>query len=327
MRDFYWRVMRKYNLLCDFDTALVSAAAGQQQNTIVATFNANGKSKPFDNRTAFKAWLKDNPKWTSEQFTITDKRTVVGSARKAVDGLLTRMSNISESAPVNTVKFVIGGVHGNFRDSVARIQPYKGQRAEKPLLFNDIKKLLIKEIGQYILQPQGSFESDDLASMYLAKEVHIGEDSDSAISSPDKDLKMCVGWHTDANDWGNAATYTKEFAGFRHLMVQALTGDKVDNIQGIPKLVESVQKRFGLRKTSGFGLVSAEGCLKDADTQEELVSRIAYVYKETFQDGLTLPCGEVLTWVEVMDENIQLLKMLDYEGQVYKFSKEWNINE
>lgn len=318
--------MKKYDLLVDFDTALVSAAAGQQQNTIIAEFLASGKKKEFDNRTAFKAWLKDNPKWTPEQFSITDKHSVVGSARKAVDGLLTRMSNISESAPVKSVKFVVGGVHGNFRDAVARIQPYKGQRGDKPLLFNDIKKLLLKEISEYIIQPQTSHESDDVLSIYLHEDVDKGEKSVRAISSPDKDLKMCVGWHTDANNWEAPAVYTTELQGFYQLCLQALQGDKVDNIQGIPFLADSVQKRFGIRKTSGFAAKSAEGCLAGAETKEDLVERVAFVYKETFKDGLALTDGTVLSWVEVMDENIQLLKMLEYEGQVYKFSKEFSIN-
>lgn len=317
--------MRKYNLLVDFDTALVSAAAGQQENTIVAEYLGNGKKKPYKNRTEFKAWLKDNPKWTAEQFAIHDKHKVVGSTRKAIDALLMRMSNINESAPVKSVKFVIGGPHGNFRDAVARIQPYKGQRGDKPLLFNDIKKLLLKEIGSYIIQPDGPHESDDVLSIYLKEHEHLGEDSDRAISSPDKDLKMCVGWHTDANDFSTAATYTDSFKGFYHMCLQSLAGDVSDNIQGIPTLVPAVQERFGLRKSSGFAAKSAEGCLAGATTQEQLVEIVSFVYKETFKDGLLLPCGNTLTWIEVMDENMQLLKMLDYAGQVYKFSEEFNI--
>lgn len=319
--------MRKYDLLVDFDTALVSAAAAQQKNTIFAKYLKSGKKKEFDNRTAFKAWLKDNSKWTAEQFEITDNQTVVGSVKRAVEGLLGRMNDICESNPVKSAKFVVGGMHGNFRDTLARIQPYKGQRPQKPLLFNAIKEKLIKEIGSYIVQPNGPYESDDALSMYLAEHREYGKDSDRAISSPDKDLRMCVGWHTDATRWDDEAEYTDDLIGFRYLMTQALVGDNIDNIQGIPKLVESVQKRFGLRKTSGFGIKSAEGCLKGADTKEELAERVSFVYRETFCSGLILPDGNHLNWIEVMDENIQLLKMLDYEGQVYKFSEEFNIKE
>jgi hypothetical protein len=318
--------MKKFDLLVDFDTALVSAAAAQQENYILAKYSLTGKTKEFENRTAFKAWLKDNPKWTADHFEIVDQHRIVGSVKRAVDGLLGRMNDICESNPVKSAKFVVGGVHGNFRDKIARIQPYKGKRGSKPFLFNDIKAKLIFDIGKYILQPQGAYESDDLISMYLAEDLPKGLNSTRAISSPDKDLKMCVGYHTDANKWDAPATYTDDFDGFYQYVWQGLRGDAIDNIQGIPTAVESVREKFGIRKGKGFGEVSATKCLEGITSKEGLAERLAWVYKETFKDGLVIPSGETLTWVEVMDENMQLLKMLDYEGQDYKFSKEWNID-
>ena len=318
--------MKKFDLLVDFDTALVSAAASQQKNTILARHTATGRKKEYDNRTAFKAWLKDNPKWKAEQFEIEDVATIVGSVNNAVEGLLGKMNDICESAPVKSAKFVIGGPHGNFRERVARIQPYKGQRKAKPLLFNDIKAKLIKRIGSYIIQPHTNVESDDICSIYLAEHRELGEDSDRAISSPDKDLKMCVGYHTDANRWDDPAEYVGSFEGFYQYAYQGLRGDAIDNILGIPHTVDSVRERFGIRKGKGFGEVAAAKCLDGAKTHEELAQRVAWVYEETFKDGLLLPCGDTLSWIEVMDENMQLLKMLDYEGQQYKFSKEWGIS-
>lgn len=317
--------MKKYDLLVDFDTALVSAAAAQQKNTILVRHIVTGRKKEYDNRTAFKAWLKDNPKWKSEQFEVEDNATIVGSVNNAVEGLLGKMNDICESAPVKSAKFVIGGPHGNFREKVAHIQPYKGQRKSKPLLFNDIKAKLIKRIPNYIVQPEGAYESDDVCSIYLAEHAHHGIDCTRAISSPDKDLKMCVGYHTDANRWDDPAVYTDSFSGFYQYCWQGLRGDAIDNIQGIPHAVDSVRDRFGIRKGKGFGEVAAGKCLEGLITKEELAERVAWVYRETFHEGLVLPSGDTLSWVEVMDENMQLLKMLDYVGQEYKFSKEWGI--
>jgi hypothetical protein len=317
--------MRKYDLYCDFDTALVSAAAAQQKNTIFARHIASGRKKEYDNRTAFKNWLKDNPKWKPEQFEIEDNVTIVGSVNNAVEGLLGRMNDINESNPVKSVKFVVGGPHGNFRDKIARIQPYKGQRAAKPLLFNDIKAKLLKRIPEYIIQPKTNIESDDICSIWLAEHREYGEDSDRAISSPDKDLKMCIGWHTDATRWDDAATYMKDFEGFYQLAYQSLRGDAIDNIMGIPHAVDSVRDKFGIRKGKGFGEVAATKCLVGCETKEELAERVAWVYHETFKDGYELSDGTVLSWVEVMDENVMLLKMLDYVGQQYKFSEEWDL--
>jgi hypothetical protein len=316
---------RKYDLYCDFDTALVSAAAAQQKNTIFARHIASGRKKEYDNRTAFKNWLKENPKWKPEQFEIEDLATIVGGVNNAVEGLLGRMSDIHDSNPVKSVKFVVGGPHGNFRDKIARIQPYKGQRPAKPLLFNDIKAKLLKRIPEYIVQPQINIESDDVCSIWLAEHREHGEDSDRAISSPDKDLKMCIGWHTDATRWDDAATYVKDFEGFYQLAYQSLRGDAIDNIMGIPHAVDSVRDKFGIRKGKGFGEVAATKCLVGCDTKEDLAKRVAWVYQETFKDGYELSDGTILSWVEVMDENVMLLKMLDYVGQQYKFSEEWGL--
>lgn len=317
--------MNKYDLLVDFDTALVSAAAAQQENYILAKYSLTGKTKEFSNKTAFKVWLKDNPKWKAEQFEIIDQSRIVGSVKQAVEGLLGRMSDICESNPVKSAKFVVGGPHGNFRDKIARIQPYKGKRPAKPLLFNDIKKKLISRIPDYIIQPAGNYEADDLVSMWLHADRKFGKDSERAISSPDKDLKMCVGWHTDARRWDDEAEYVDDFEGFYQYCWQGLRGDTIDNIQGIPHAVESVREKFGLRNGKGFGEVSATKCLSDCKTKRQLADRVGWIYKETFQDGLVLSSGETISWIEVMDENMQLLKMLDYAGQEYQFSYEWSI--
>lgn len=315
--------MRKYDLLVDFDTPLVSAAAAQQKNTILAKHIQSGRKKEYENRTAFKNWLKDNPKWKAEQFEIEDVQTIVGSVNNAVEGLLGRMSEIAESNPVKSVKFVLGGPHGNFRDKVARIQPYKGQRPAKPLLFSAIKEKLIERIPNYIIQPHTNIESDDVCSVWLSEHKQFGEDSDRAISSPDKDLKMCVGWHTSASRWDDPAEYVDDFEGFYQLCWQSLRGDSIDNIMGIPHSVDSVRERFGIRRGKGFGEVAATKCLVDCSSKDELAQRVIWVYKETFKDGLTIGSGKTLSWIEVMDENIQLLKMIDYVGQQYKFSEEW----
>lgn len=314
----------KYDMLIDFDTPLVSAAAVQQTNSIEVTHTKSERSREFDNRTQFKEWLKDNPKWTTEDFTIEDKPYVVGSVNQAVEGLISQMHNIAEADCVRTVKFCVGGVHGNFRNDIARIQPYKGQRTEKPLLFTRIKKELLRRVPDMILQPQGAFETDDLLSMYMFEEKHLGTKSKRAISFIDKDLKTVVGWSNSFKTM-EAPVYIDELAAFKNLAYQSLLGDSIDNIMGIPHQVDSVRERFSLRKGKGFGKVSAEKCLIGADTMEDIIERVVFVYQETFKDGYTLPDGTKLNWLEVLDENMQLLKMLDYEGQQFIFSKEFGI--
>jgi len=317
--------MRQFDIITDFDTPLVAAAAVQQKTTINVKHEKTGRVKEFDNRTQFKAWLKDNPKWSVEDFSIEDNVFVVGSVNQAVEGLLVQMHELTELPFAKTTKFALGGVHGNFRNDVARIQPYKGNRPTKPLLFEKIKKELIKRVGKHIIQPDTNIETDDLVSIYLFEEKHLGEKSSRCISFIDKDLKTCTGWTTSfkAREF---PLYIDELTAFKNLCYQSLLGDKIDNVLGIPHQAEAVQKRFGLRKGKGFGEVSASKCLLDAWGFEECIEVVTFVYQETFKDGLLLPDGVTkLNWVEVLDENMKLLKMLDYVGQDYVFSKEFNI--
>lgn len=314
-----------YDFLVDFDTPIVGAAAAQQKNTVLVTFLKNGKQREFTNRTEFKQWLKDNPKWALDQFSVEDKVTVVGSARLAVAGLLQQMDSISRAECVRGVKFCTAGDKGNFRNDIARILPYKGQRPKKPVLFEKIKKSVIETVNpERIIQPTTNIEVDDIVSIYLAQERHLGKKSKRAISFVDKDLKTVAGWGNSFRDMCQP-TYTDELEAFKNFAFQGLTGDVSDNILGIPYQAKAVLERFSLKKSNGFGKVSAEKCLHGANTIEDIVDRLTFVYYETFKDGYTLANGTKLTWIDVLDENMQLLKMLDYEGQVYKFSEEFGI--
>ena len=316
--------MTKYDVLVDFDTPLVAAAASQQKNTVIVTHLKSGRTKEFEGKAEFNKWLKENPKWKIEDFSLKTNSVIVGGVNQAVENLSDKMEYLMSQPFVNSCKFVMGGVHGNFRDKIARIQPYKGNRAEKPLLFNKIKEKLISKKKEWIIQPDTNIESDDVLSIYLAEDRHLGEKSKRCISFIDKDLKTCVGWSTSFKT-NNTPLYIDEHTAFKNLCYQSLRGDQIDNVMGIPYQVDSVRERFGLRKGRGFGDVSAAKCLLNAFGYEECVEVVTFVYRETFKDGLTLPDGTVLSWVDVMDENFKLLKMLDYVGQDYIFSKEFYI--
>lgn len=320
--------MKKYDVLIDWDTPIVSAAAVQQQTTVIAKHIKSGREKEFDNKTAFNKFLKENPKWVKEDFLLEDKIIVVGSVRQAVSGLMSKMYSLSEAPYIKSFKFGVGGSLGNFRDSIARIQPYKGQRPKKPVLFDKIKKELLLQVPQHIIQPSSNVEVDDVLSMFQYEMQSKGEDSDRAILFVDKDLKTVQGWCGSFKTYEKPLEYISKENAFKNLMHMSLVGDKADNIQGIPYQVESVLKKFNIKKSSGFGKASADKCLAGATTQEELIERVCFVYRETFKDGLLVnDPWEKLSWLQVLDENVQLLKMLDYEGQQYIFSKEFNIKE
>lgn len=310
--------MKKYDVLVDFDTPLIAMAAMQQKNSVVATFNKNKRQKEFDNKTSFNKWLKENDKWCIEDFTIETKSVIVGSVDRALASLIEKANYVKASKHMASCKFVVGGPHGNFRDSVATILPYKGQRGEKPLLSRKLKEALLNSFDVEILQPDGDYESDDLISMYLYEEVD-NKDSKRAIMSPDKDLKQCEGWHFDNDNPHNPPFFINEFEGFYNLCFQGITGDATDNIQGLGFQHPEIVKKYGLRKSNGIGPASAKLILQGCKEPYQLVERLAEAYKLTFQETH----GE--GWKSVLNENMRLLKMLDYKGQLYVFTKEWGI--
>lgn len=311
--------MKKYNVLVDFDTPLIAMAARQQKNSVVATYLKNGRKKDFESKTEFNKWLKDNPKWNKEDFAIETKSNIVGSVDIALSALIGKAEYIKKSPYISSCKFVVGGPHGNFRDKVATIQSYKGGRAEKPLLSGKIKEALINSFDIDTIQPDGEFESDDLVSMFLYEDITKGEESNKAIISPDKDLKQCVGWHFDVESPHNLPHFIDEFEGCYNLCFQGLIGDKTDNIQGIPKMTKDVMERYNLKGGMHLGPATATKILAPCRSISTLTATVADVYKLTFQETH----GE--KWKDILNENMRLLKMLDYRGQVYTFTKEWGI--
>lgn len=130
----------------------------------------------------------------------------------------------------------------NFRDKLATIQPYKGNRkGEKPRWLGPIRDYLVDVHGAVVVS---GIEADD--------ELGKRQTDDTMIVTIDKDLLMIPGRHynfkTDrvwvAYDPGQLLLKSKRNAkgilrhnltgvGFKWLCAQCFLGDKVDNIPGL----------------------------------------------------------------------------------------------
>lgn len=123
--------------------------------------------------------------------------------------------------------FLHGG--GNFREKIATIKPYKGNRdaTHKPKYYNEIKEYLWdvwkakKIVGQ---------ESDDAMGI----EQFDNPDKYTVICSIDKDMMMIPGWHY--NFQRETLVYQPIAAANMFLFYQMLVGDTSDNIPGIDKI-------------------------------------------------------------------------------------------
>lgn len=115
---------------------------------------------------------------------------------------------------------------GNFRETVATIQPYKGNRdpTHKPKYYNEIKQYLIDRWNAVVID---GMEADDA----LGIAQWAARDKSTIICSIDKDLMMIPGWHynitSKETEWVSLAQANKMF------FWQMLVGDSTDNIPGI----------------------------------------------------------------------------------------------
>lgn len=125
---------------------------------------------------------------------------------------------------------------GNFRDDYAVTLPYKGNRkgAEKPTHYKLLREYL--EVSWKATVNHG-IEADDMLAM---RQTYLGDNS--VIVTLDKDLDQVPGWHYN---FAKKDLYylDQQEADFRFYK-QFLTGDTVDNIQGVkgigPKKAEKL---------------------------------------------------------------------------------------
>jgi hypothetical protein len=139
----------------------------------------------------------------------------------------------------------------NFRFEVATTVPYKGNRkdAPKPRHYDALRKHLMK-LGAKMSENEEADDSVGIAST----------EGNYWIVHVDKDLDQLPGWHY--NPVKDEEYYVTEFEGLYSFYKQILTGDRVDNIEGI----------------RGIGPVKADKILKDCTTEEELYAACIKAY-------------------------------------------------
>jgi 5'-3' exonuclease len=148
----------------------------------------------------------------------------------------------------------------NFRDKIATIKSYKGNRTgKKPLHFDKIVKYIHSKYDTKFPFPHmRDIEADDKMGVYSSTY------SDIVICTIDKDLDMIPGWHYN---WRKDKLYeTTEEESLKIFYTQLLTGDPVDNIQGIP----------------GVGKKKAEAILRGITDEELMYELVLCAYSKVF---------------------------------------------
>lgn len=152
---------------------------------------------------------------------------------------------------------------GNFRDRIATIKPYKGNRDKvgKPKYYNELREYLIE---RWHAQPAMDQEADDLIGI----EQFDNPDKYTVIVSTDKDMDQIPGWHFN---WVKSELYYQPITEANLFFFwQMMVGDSVDNIPGI----------------DGVGVKTATKIINEQDRKLERVREVVKdLYRRQYGDA------------------------------------------
>lgn len=192
----------------------------------------------------------------------------------------------------------------NFRIDLATIREYKGNRTdEKPYHYQGIRDYLTNTWGAHVVHGR---EADDEVSI-------LARGSGGVVSTIDKDLDQIPGRHYD---YAKKVHYTvSAFDAMRYFYVQALSGDSGDNIGGCFRVGPAGAEKLVDQWIEDFpgetdDLTALESWLWDrvvtayADSKDRETAKLKCEYKD-------------MDPAQVALENARLVKMQEYEGQLW----------
>jgi len=265
------------------------AAQSKIYNLSIPLFQ--GEIPKFKYKKDMLAWKKENGQEGCNYSVVVD--TVIEPVENALNNVKTVLKEIerflsNRFKDVEMQIFLSGST--NFRDQVATIKIYKGNRdpLHKPHWYNEIKQYL-KDVWD--AEELDDIEADDILADLQSNESAIKE---TCIVSTDKDLDQISGWHYN---WVKDLLYeVSEEQAIHSKYVQILTGDSTDNIEGIP----------------GVGPISAEKCFEWCETVDDYEEAVREQYESFFsrtQKGIE-KCNEYgMTWDEILEETRALVTL------------------
>ncbi|CAM0112348.1 exonuclease [Vibrio phage 166E36-1] len=346
----------------DADTILHSSAIALQQSYINVKHIPSGRVKRFDNKTAFgvrgvkiipNKWLdttnqnmieKGKEPFKLEDFEIEECyeikpefTTHTEAIEYGLQSIGFAVGGLKKYADSEDYRLIISGGKGNYRNDLAKTLKYKGKRTDKPILYSELKEAMLEQYKTKVVLADFC-EAEDLCGWYASQqEIKFGEDFDKweeCISFIDKDVKMVYSPSINYRNFEDGFTFPTKLECAAHLVSQIVAGDEsCDNIRGLPNLTEEVTKKFGLRKANGCGKTPAENLIADCTTEKEMYERAVFAYQSYFgMEPIEFKAwdGEVLTWtwLDFMRETAVLVKMQDFEHQVWDVEdklQEWGI--
>ena len=220
-----------------------------------------------------------------------DETAFPGEVAQELDN---KIRDLHRNIKTNDCRYFLTDSASNFRNDIANIQRYKGNRnSVKPYYFDYAREYLQEKWGSEMVY---GYEADDEVA-----DIHRSLGTDSILVSIDKDLWTEPGYHYKPA-WGMAKEQKthwvseEEALSFRY--AQILMGDTTDHIMGAFKV----------------GKVKAEKALKGCTTEEEMRHAVEEVYRKVYGEEPILFQDWRGRWIkmnylQIMAENEQLIHM------------------
>ncbi len=242
----------------------------------------------FDDNKSYEAYLKELPIYQAALKETGKKREAMKRAKeqlpaeKVLDlldvGLVPvlakgRIKEVVEAVSADEYVLFVSGSE-NFRESIATLKPYKGNRVqEKPVYFDTTREFFLNHHACVLSEGQ---EADDDIGIRQTQ-----MDGKGIICTIDKDLMQIPGYHYN---WNKDAKFkvTPDKADLWFWM-QMLIGDTADNIPGIDQI----------------GPAGAADLLSDTTSRIDRSSIVAEHYREQYGSEWKNAINEVgkLLWI------------------------------
>jgi len=210
------------------------------------------------------------------------------SAEEAYESFEEKLEDLANSVFCNKMQIAVFG-NNNFRSSYFKdyknTESRKKSKANNPYYF-ELRQILIEEDR---VVPAEGMEADDLVRIW-AEEARLRKEQ-FVIASVDKDLQCIPGHHYLIHR--DELIYIDEDSADKHYWTQILTGDSVDNIQGL----------------RGIGPKKAERILEGAGNSQARKQKVIDAYYEHYQGNWKkemLHTGTLIHIMRTSDDRFKL---------------------
>jgi hypothetical protein len=238
------------------------------------------------NKSVVETWSESIPEPVENALQIV--KAIIGSV---VDAVIFRFGN-----PEPRVSVLLSGPD-NFRERIATIKPYKGNRDPdaKPYHYQAIRDYLSKRWGATVVHGR---EADDECSILAWAERKRG--LPYIIVTLDKDLDQIPGWHIDVR---TKTLYNIEpLDADLYFYQQVLSGDPTDNIQGVPGIGPKKARKFVEEWCEAWGTDDPTALWYRIEEEfpcpEHALETARLVYLQREPNELWVPPGEPKQYLE-----------------------------